>query len=274
MEKQIRGERAPTGAQTVCATRFTLIELLVVIAIIAILAALLLPSLGKAKDASRRIVCAGNLRQCGTADLSYTNDFNSWMASGNANSAPVVKSAGMLASRLISLGYVANVGRDYNPASGAYALPLNSVFACPSLPPPASHRWGGKNYPAMGFPASSATTYGVRTVTYYRYYQGEQLDPSGYLARINTISLAAPWMADTMSENVVAAVSGSGGAGKAQSYYWSMESNYLMNLRHAFRANCWFADGHVASWGSAEASALKRPASGASSSIPCEFNYL
>ncbi|NQZ67505.1 MAG: type II secretion system protein [Lentisphaeria bacterium] len=56
--------------------RFTLIELLVVIAIIAILASLLLPVLGRAKQTSLRIVCAGNLKQWGIAAHSHVNDFD------------------------------------------------------------------------------------------------------------------------------------------------------------------------------------------------------
>ncbi len=116
-------------------TGFTLIELLVVIAIIAILAAMLLPVLSKAKAKAYQVQCIGNLRQLAITSQLYTDDNSGYLVPNGFITSPTPNIKLWVAgSEHIFPGYFTNRAYLLDPQYALFAAYLKTVgvYKCPA----------------------------------------------------------------------------------------------------------------------------------------------
>lgn len=136
-EREIRKAGLPRLLPARRRPAFTLIELLVVIAIIAILAALLLPALSKAKEEGLKVTCLNNLQQLQKAYYMYPDDYNGILVT---NASAWVNGMPMSLPGAWALGNATVDWTTTNIQNGALYpyTPNAKVYHCPSDPSLAS----------------------------------------------------------------------------------------------------------------------------------------
>lgn len=141
--QELRGHRCGEG------NAFTLIELLVVIAIIAILAALLLPALARAKAVAKRVQCINNQKQLATVWTMYAGDNNDSLAAVGQNDPPSTTRRLWIQGAFVYPEANTNSAYLLNSKYALFADYLHTiqVYVCPADPP--TVMLNGQSYPKL-----------------------------------------------------------------------------------------------------------------------------
>jgi prepilin-type N-terminal cleavage/methylation domain-containing protein len=130
---------SPMSRRTLSVRGFSLVELLVVVAIIALLIAILLPSLGKAREAARRAACCSNLHQLSVATLLYAEGNDGWAPNSsdsmveNYDAADIIQD-GTPVIPMASFTAITSPGAPAKPS----APTTSASTRCPTKSPPAA----------------------------------------------------------------------------------------------------------------------------------------